>query len=379
MNIEDIKKLNAEGVEKRTEEIRSEMNQEGADIAALTAETDALIARRDELRASAKAFEDLRTKIGTAPVVDNAPKETKKTMKTIDEVRSTPEYMSAFAGYIRTGKDDEVRSILTEQAGADSTAKIPVPTSVDTTIKTAWDNMQILSRVTRTNLKGVVKVGVETSGDEAVIHQEGTDAPAEEKLTLKIVTMNPETIKKWMTFSDEALDLDDGAFVDYVYKELTYRIMHKLEDVVVDDIVTDKDNLTDSVAPAGAVTDFINAAAKLSDEAVNPVIIMNKQSEAYYKGLAIAANYAVDPFDGMTVLYNNTLKAITSTSPAAGTYAIVGDLTGEQVNFPNGDAVQIKYDDLSLAEKDLVKVVGRIPASHGVASYKKFVTLKVNG
>lgn len=299
-------------------------------------------------------------------------------MKTIDEVRSMPEYVKAYAGYVKTGKADEVRAILTSQAGADSTAKIPVPTVVDTTIQHAWDNMPILSRVTRTSLKGQVKVGVETAATDAAVHAEGTDAPSEEQLTLKIVTMDPETIKKWITVSDEALDLDDGSFLEYVYNELTYKVLHKLEDTVVSDIVTDKDSLNVTVAPAGAITDFVKAVSQLSDEATDPVVIINKASYAYYKGLAIAANYAVDPFDGMTVLFNNSLAAISSTSPAAGNYGIVGDLSAEQVNYPNGDGVQIKYDDLSLAEKDLVKIVGRIPAGHGVKGFHRFAVLKVS-
>ena len=42
------------------------------------------------------------------------------------------------------------------------------------------------------------------------------------------------------------------------------------------------------------------------------------------------------------------------------TYAIVGDFAeGAHANFPNGEEITIKYDDLSLAEKDLVKLVGR--------------------
>ena len=36
------------------------------------------------------------------------------------------------------------------------------------------------------------------------------------------------------------------------------------------------------------------------------------------------------------------------------------------MNYPNGDGVVIKYDDMSEAEKDLVKVVGRQYAAHGV-------------
>ena len=40
--------------------------------------------------------------------------------------------------------------------------------------------------------------------------------------------------------------------------------------------------------------------------------------------------------------------------------AIVGDFGyGAMANFPNGAEIQIKKDDLSLAEQDLVKLVGR--------------------
>jgi hypothetical protein len=46
---------------------------------------------------------------------------------------------------------------------------------------------------------------------------------------------------------------------------------------------------------------------------------------------------------------------------------IVGDFAaGAQANFPNGDEINIKRDDLSLAEKDLVKLVGREYVGLGV-------------
>mgnify|MGYP002518078637 CR=1 FL=1 len=82
----------------------------------------------------------------------------------------------------------------------------------------------------------------------------------------------------------------------------------------------------------------------------------------------------VDPFDGMTVLFNNTLYASASATSGQA-MAIVGDLDGLQVNYPEGDSVAIKYDDLSLAEKDLVKIVGRQYAAHAVTAPGKFCNL----
>lgn len=376
MTLEEIKGLDLAGIETRMSAIRTEIDAEGADIDALTAEVSAIEERKAELTANANKFAELRTKLatGNATVVEKPQKETTK--MDMKEVRNSQEYIHAYAQYIKTGKDAELRSILTANAAAESTAKVPVPELVDKTIKHAWDNMQILSRVTRTELKGNVKVGVETASDDAQIHKEGAAAIKEEELTLKIVEMVPETIKKFITVSDETLDMDDGAFLEYIYAELSYKIFKKAEDVVVADIVADKDALGATMEPAGTIVDFINAVAKLSDEATNPVIVMNKQSYAYYKGLAVNANYAVDPFDNMTVLFNNTLAAVTGTTVETGNYAIVGDLKGVQVNFPNGTDVSFKYDDLSLAEKDLVKIVGRLPMGHAIVAPKRFVTLK---
>ena len=375
MKLEEIKALDLAGIEQRMSEIRTEIDTDGADIDALTAEVDAIEARKKELKENADKFKNIKTKVSAekrTPI--DKPKEMEK--MDVKEFRNSKEYIHAYANYIKTGKDAELRSILTENATTGSTAKVPVPEIVDSTIRHAWEDLKILSRVTRTELKGVVKVGVETQADDAQIHKEGTDAVTEESLTLKIVSMVPETIKKYITVSDETLDMDDGAFLEYVYSELAHKIFKKAEDTVVADIVADADKLTATMVPAGTVTDFINALSQLSDEAVNPVVIMNKQSYAYYKGLAMASNYAVDPFDGMEVLFNNTLAPVTGTTINNGKYAIVGDLRGYQVNFPNGTDVNFKYDDLSLAEKDLVKIVGRLPMGHGVVSFKHFVSLK---
>lgn len=375
MKLEEIKALDLAGIEQRMSEIRTEIDTDGADIDALTAEVDAIEARKKELKENADKFKNIKTKISAEKRTQiDKPKEMEK--MDVKELRNSKEYIHAYANYIKTGKDAELRSILTENATAGSTAKVPVPEIVDSTIRHAWEDLKILSRVTRTELKGVVKVGVETQADDAQIHKEGTDAVTEELLTLKIVSMVPETIKKYITVSDETLDMDDGAFLEYVYSELAHKIFKKAEDTVVADILADADKLTATMVPAGTVTDFINALSQLSDEAVNPVVIMNKQSYAYYKGLAMASNYAVDPFDGMEVLFNNTLAPVTGTTINNGKYAIVGDLRGYQVNFPNGTDVNFKYDDLSLAEKDLVKIVGRLPIGHGVVSFKHFVSLK---
>ena len=101
---------------------------------------------------------------------------------------------------------------------------------------------------------------------------------------------------------------------------------------------------------------------------------MNRLSEVEFLSAAAAASYAIDPFAGLTKVYTSALPAY-STASANAVYAIVGDLDGLQVNYPEGDDIAIKYDDLSLAEKDLVKIVGRQYAAHGVTAPGKFCNI----
>ena len=59
-----------------------------------------------------------------------------------------------------------------------------------------------------------------------------------------------------------------------------------------------------------------------------------------------------DPFNGMEVLFNNTVTGM-----------LVGDLDGVVANFPEGEDFRFIVDETSLAERDLVKIVGKILAA----------------
>ena len=384
MTREEIMALDMEGIETRSMEIKDEMTTEGADLETLSAEVDALETRKNELITEMKKAQEAVAN-GAGTIVD---KEEEKRMATFDEIRSSEAYVNAYANFIKTGDDKEVRSVLTENGVSSSapSAGVPVPVSVEDRIRTAWDKDAILSKVKRTNVKGILKVGFELSATDAAIHAEGANAPTEETLNLGIVSLVPQTLKKWITISDEAFDLKGQAFLDYIMDEIEYRIIKLAADTVVADITGAPTTATKTACSVAhvettGIADFVNALALLSDEAQNPVIIMNKQSYAYYKGLAMAAGYAVDPFDGMQVLFNNTLAVATAT-PASGAVnkiAIVGDLEGESVNFTNGYEPSIKVDDLSLAEKDLIKVVGRLPMGHGVTACGRFAVVTKTG
>ena len=384
MTIEEIEKLTMEEVEARKAEIQTIVDNKDseADFDSLSAEVDLLEARKAALIEEQRKADLVAVANGEGEETNTIIPQEERKMPTLEEIRKSVAYEDAYAQYIKTGKDTECRKLLTELASSvNGDNVVPVPVVVEEEIKTAWANNEILSRVNKTYIKGVLRVGFELSATGATAHAEGASAPSEEELILGVVTMTPASIKKWITISDEAIDLTGSAFLRYIYDELTYQIAKAIEDAIVADI-TGAD-ATSSATAIGvpvvgadlAISTISQAIAELGDRATNPVIIMNKKTYADFKAVQYAGQFNVDPFEGLPVLFNNTLKAY-DVAGDDDVYAIVGDLRGFQANFPNGDGVTIKYDDLSLAEADLVKVVGREYVALAITTPEMFVNIK---
>lgn len=351
-------------VETATDETREEVESEVSifveEKKSVTAEVESL---RDAIASLEKELAELEA---------NQPSEEKENVERKIEkmseilTRDSKQYVDAYARYIKTGSDKEIRSLLSENASEESfPTGVAVPSIVESTVKHAWEQTGIMSLVRKTYIKGNVKIGFEISATGAVVHEEGADAPAEEDLQLGIVTMYPESVKKWITISDEAMDLGGADFLQYIYSELTYRIAKKVEDELIARIV-EAPTTSQAILPgeaaitaAPALGTVASAIANLSDEASNPVIVMNKLTYAAFKQAQYEANYGADIFEGLKVVFNNTLPAYSAAS-SGNTYMIVGDFgMGAQANFPNGNNITIKMDEVTLSEKDLVKLVGR--------------------
>lgn len=365
-------------VESAVSEFETEKNETAQKIATIRGELDALEAELAGIEAAAPAETGEEEK----------PVETRKDDKKM-KIRESKEYIDAYVDYIKFGDmsrakkmiedatADEERSLLTT---AVTGGQLPVPIYLEGRIRTAWENDEVMRRVTRTYLGGNVKVAFELSASDAAVHTEGAAAPTEETLTLGVVTINPQSIKKWISISDEAMDIGGEEFLDYIYDELTYKIVRKAADITVGLIAAAPAASTATAAgqpqvtAAPAVGTVAEALGNLTAEA-RPVAIMNRLTWSAFKSAQYANHFNVDPFEGLEVLFTNALPAYSAASTGA-VYAIVGDLRGVQANFPNGDAVRIKYNDLSRAKEDLVEVVGRQFVGIGVVAPKFFVNIK---
>lgn len=180
-------------IEERMAEIVTELETADEErMTALESETATLEQRKQEL------IEQRKKEV--AEVIEHGAEIEKieeKHIMTIEEIRSSKEYVNAFANYIKTGRDDEVRTLLTTNA-TNAGAYLPVPTIIEGRIRTAWGKLGLMELVNKTYIRGNLKVGFELSADGALVHLEGDNAGNQEALTFGVVTMVPKSIKKWI-------------------------------------------------------------------------------------------------------------------------------------------------------------------------------------
>lgn len=383
---EEIKKYTAEQIETRAAEIKAEIESADAEkLDALNEELTALESRKKELELETRKADMKAVAEGAGVVVGKA---AVKEERTIDSVRSSEEYVNAYAEYLKTGDDRECRALMTDLVSGGS---VPIPTVIDNYIDTAWENARLLSRVRRTSIKGTAKYPFEYSATGAFDHTEGASVSSdtEEQLVLGTVSIGPKMIKKWITITDEVISLKGQAFLDYVWDEIEERIFEKADARLIAAIKAAPAEATETAAGVRSVSvEFIDAStifkalAELRNAASNPVAIMNKQM--YFNQFMSLVDLQNRPIydivsangrptyyiNGVEVIFDNTL----STSEL-----IVGDLRGAIANFPDGEQVKFVNDPYSLAEQDKVKVVGKMYVGIGVVRDGYFCKVSVGG
>ena len=376
--MEDLKTM--EQIEARYAEIKAEIDSaDNERLDALNEELEALEQRKGEIEMETRKA-DMKAVIEGAGVVIAQPEE--KEERSLKSVISSDEYVEAFANYIKTGEDKECRALLTDLVDGGS---VPTPTIIDDFINTAWERANLTSRVRKTNIKGTAKYPFEYSATGAAVHKEGAEAPTEEKLVLGTVSIEPEMLKKWITVSDEVLALKGQAFLDYIYDEIEFRILELADSLIVAAIKAAPETATKTAAGVRVLNqDFdaftiFAAQSELVAAARNVVAIMNKKT--YFNTFMSLADTTGRPIynvvsengrpsyfiNGVEVIFDNSLDE---------DEIIVGDLNGVIMNLPDGQGVSFVTDPYSLAEQDLVKIVGKLYAGIGVVRDGYFCVVK---
>ena len=382
--MKEIKNMTIEELEARSAEIVAEVtNPETTEerLKELEGISIEIEERKNELKKAAAEAKEVREAVAEDKVVAEEVKDVIKEERkmTNKEVCATKEYRDAFANYIRTGDDKECRALLTENVSGD----VPVASIVYDIVKNAWEKEGIVARIKKAYVKGNLRVGFEISADGAFIHTEGqsVSSASAENLVLGTVNIVASNIKKFIYVSDEVIDSTD--FLNYVYDELVYQIAKKLADQVIAKIEacgtvsTNTPSMNVAVPKITeasiALNTIANAIAQLSDQAADPVIIMNKATFASFKAVQAAGSYGYDPFEGLPVLFNSTITAYSAATTGI-PYMIVGDLDeGALMNFPAGEGIDFKFDEMTLKKQDLIEVLGRQYVAIGVVAPNAFV------
>lgn len=341
--------MQMDDIQTRMSEIEKEIETDGADLEALNAEVDQLNARAAEIEARANSEKELRAKVAGLNVKPVEEIERKRKRKENMEIEKRAQLEDALAEYLKGRATPEQRAMLLSTNATNGTVK--VSDIVDDYIWTDWDKSSILSRVRKVYVQGNYSVGYEVSATGAVEHTEGANAPTEETLTLAYVEFVAKYFKKWIRVSDTVLALKGRAFLDYLFDEFGHQLAVALENAVVAEIEasTLSAKVTNPIDNTAAMAGF----AALSDEATNPVVIISKTNYAAIMNARATTGAKIeDPFNGMEVLFNNTVTGM-----------LVGDLDGVVANFPEGEDFKFIVDENSLAEQDLVKIVGKILAA----------------
>lgn len=378
--------MNSDEFKTELEEIRSNIEKAESveEIETLTAQMDDLEARKQQALDEAKAEAELRTAVAEGEVETRSIttfEEEVTPVKTIEEIRASQEYVDAYANWIRTGSDREVRSLLTELAEG----TVPVPSIVSDFINNAWEKLVISARANEMFVPGVVRVPYEVSATGADVHEEGADPLDPETLVLGTVDLTPATIKKWIKVSDEALAMSSADLLRYIIDEITYKIFQFLDAGAVGTIAAS--SLTAAVDKEFGWDSIFAGLAVLADGAANPVAIMNKA--VFFNGFLSLKDDANRPIynivsengtpryyiNGVEVLFSSAMG--TDTTTPGEVYAIVGDLSGLTINYVDGRDVKIITDPYSLAEYDLVKIVGSIKCGIGVTKPGYFAKIAV--
>lgn len=370
MTREEIMNLDMEALEERSKAIAEETREADIEkLEELNMELDNIEQRKNEIKAAAEETREAMLEVleGAGETIEEEVKEERKTMTNV-EIRKSPEYLTAWVSDALGRATAEQRAILTENVEG----TVAVPAYVEEAIHTAWESNEILRRIRKTYYPGNLKVGYEVSATGAVQHEEGSDPVTEETLTLRVATLMPTMVKKWISYSDEAGDINPE-FARYIIDEVTDKVIKGVIEMAVRDMEIGQ--LTEYVFAGSGATlttaHLIAAAGKLGGEASDPVVITTRANAAALKAAALSASYGYDPFDGMEVLYIDASML----DDQQNTLAIVADLSGVLVNFPNGDDVKLKVDELTAAAADLVKVYGRLYAAAGVVAPGKVVAV----
>lgn len=212
-------------IETRLAEIRQEMEKEGADINALSTETDSLIEERNALRADMEKRRGILDKIGNGAVGEGSAVITDPEQRSfgIDSV----EYRSAFLKHIRGIELDSTEKRAFTSNSSSAGAAIPTQTANEI-IRKMKQLAPLLGEITLLHVAGNVKFAVESTVADPALHTENATITASTD-SLTSVTLGSYEITKLVQVSKTVATMSIDAFESWLTDMLAEKITEKID------------------------------------------------------------------------------------------------------------------------------------------------------
>ena len=213
-------------IETRKNEIKKELEttEDKSKLEKLSKEVDDLLAEERNLK-GVEERKAITKKLEENSIVANDIDAEMRMVSANVEVRNTSKYIDAYAEYLKTKDDTEVRSLLTDNATGGTVA---VPTFVSDIVKTSREKSSLASLATYSEIKGNFEQQFEYAGSDATDHTEGAADNEGGNISLGIVKLIPGYVNKMISISKEVMSLRGTAFLNYIYDAITHKIFLKL-------------------------------------------------------------------------------------------------------------------------------------------------------
>lgn len=375
---------NKRAFEKSDLEARESLLKANEDFESEVKVLDEEIAELEEHRAKLADVEERMSLLGN---VKSEKVEERKKMEVKDRF-DTPEYRHAYVEWLKTGDNSELRALTTDLTNA------PVPTILADEIETAWAEYgKISNMVSVVQIKGIFETLYEASATGAVWHDEGSDAPTEQEITLGTITITPKMIKKWISWTDELEALADDMLLRYIGREVPHYVIQLLDNAILTRTDSDNKGVIGIVGNDNAVAvtqelsfNAVNVALAELSTWENITVVMNPATffnnvmglvdttgRPIYQVMTDNAGKPRYYFGGYPVEFTDALEAYSASSTDP--YMIVGNFKGYKLNLPQGKQVITVTDRVSLSREDKVYLVGRLFAGGNITKQGHFAVV----
>jgi len=330
MTREEIMQLSADECEERKAAIRSEMDAEGADYAALSDEADAVIERLSALKEQAETRASLAAKVA-AGEVGTVTKQIKED-KPMEETRSfgieSVEYRNAWL------KNLQRKELSAEERTALANGSYVIPTETANLVKGKMELYPLLNAVDVMHIPGFVIVPVEGTVNNAAVVAMGT-AANDSADTMGQVALNAYKLIKTLEITADVAAMAIPAFEGWLVDRLANKIYRLATAKIAAGTGTNEPTGLTTITQTGTYTKAAMTYADLmtiigalpSEYAPGAAFVMSRTTFfGQVLGLTDTAKHPVVVADAQAPAKFNILGFPVILEDALGTDVIFGDL-----------------------------------------------------